>query len=325
MRSVAVALAALIGGSCFGEPAYQYFITGSAQDVHTKPQPGILLAGGGQDVDAAFKWFLTKAAGGDVVVLRASGAGGYHPYFMKIAAVDSVETVVFRSAEASRDAFVLQRIRRADAIFIAGGDQWNYVRFWKDTPVEDAIHEAIRRGVPVGGTSAGLAVLGQFVFSAERDTVTSTEALADPFHPKITIGDGFLEIPQLRCLITDSHFSQRNRMGRLMIFMARIRNEKRCGKVLGLGVDERTAVLLEPDGNSRVVGEGSAYFLRLREKARRLKPGLPASLPPVEINAVAGGETFDTQSWSAATKNRPYKLTAVNGIIQSALLDGTLY
>jgi cyanophycinase len=116
-------------------------------------------------VDAAFDWFLSKSGGGDVVVLRASGGDEYHDYFMKLVKLDSVETLVFRSAEASHDPFVLDRIRKAEAIFLAGGDQWNYVKFWNDTPVEDAIHAAIRRGGPIGRMSAVLALLGRFAFS----------------------------------------------------------------------------------------------------------------------------------------------------------------
>ena len=51
-------------------------------------------------------------------------------------------------------------MRNADGIFIAGGDQSNYVRFWKGTPVAEALDPHVRAGKPIGGTSAGLAMLG---------------------------------------------------------------------------------------------------------------------------------------------------------------------
>jgi cyanophycinase-like exopeptidase len=125
--------AAFIGGIAIlsgqGTSTYQYFLSGDKADAQTRARAGILLAGGGKDVDAAFDWFLLKAAGDDVVVLRASGGDGYHDYFMKLVKLDSVETIVFRSAEASHDPFVLDRICKAEAIFLAGGDQWNYVQF----------------------------------------------------------------------------------------------------------------------------------------------------------------------------------------------------
>lgn len=75
------------------------------------------------------------------------------------------------------------QIKQAEAIFIAGGDQWNYIRFWKDTPVMDLLREAVReRNVPIGGTSAGCAVLGEFIFSAEIGSAVSAETLKDPYN-----------------------------------------------------------------------------------------------------------------------------------------------
>ena len=240
--------------------SYTYYVTGNGEDVRTKTSGGVVLAGGGKDVDAAADWLLQRSGGGDILILRASGSDGYHEYLRKLRPVDSVETIVFHSAEAARDPFVLAKIRGAEAILLAGGNQWNYVRLWKDSPVEDAIHQQVRSGVPIGGSSAGLAVLGEYAFSAEHDTITSAEAVSDSRHPKLTISSGFLELPELACLITDSHFRQRDRMGWLLVMMERIRELGPCREVRGLGVDERTAVLLDFDGHARVVGEGAAYF-----------------------------------------------------------------
>ena len=101
-----------------------------------------------------------------------------------------METITFKSETASREPFVLEKLRNAEAIFFAGGDQWNYVRYWKHTPVAEALNEAIKHCVPVGGTSEGLAILGEFAFAAEHDTVTSAVALADPFHEKVSVHRG---------------------------------------------------------------------------------------------------------------------------------------
>jgi cyanophycinase len=256
-----------------GAADFTYYLSGSDADVSTPKVGGYLLMGGGRDDPAAFRWFLERAGRGDVLILRASGADGYHAFVAEIAPVDSVESIVFHHVRASHDAFVLDRIARADAIFLAGGDQWNYVRYWRDTPVAAAINEAARRGVPVGGTSAGLAVLGQFAFSAEHDTVTSAEAEKDPRQPKVALVRDFLRLPGLECLITDSHFTQRNRMGRLRVFLQRL--DGACATIRGIGLDERTSLLVEPDGTAVVAGGGDAYVLTLREgqiDTRRLGP-----------------------------------------------------
>ncbi len=76
---------------------------------------------------------------------------------------------------------MIEKIRNAEAIFIGGGDQSNYIRYWKDTPVEDAINFVAAKPAPIGGTSAGMAVLGEYVYSAEgQESLTSPAALADP-------------------------------------------------------------------------------------------------------------------------------------------------
>ncbi len=115
-------------------------------------------------------------------------------------------------------------IGKAEAIFIAGGDQAEYINFWKGTPVEDALDAAIRRGVPEGGTSAGLAVQGEFIYSAQKDAkdeenLSSKAALADPFQHQVVVVRGFLDNPLLADTITDSHFVRRDRMGRLLVMM----------------------------------------------------------------------------------------------------------
>src|ERR1035441_1042087 len=74
-------------------PPYQYYLTGSAADVQTRTTPGFALVGGGKDGDSVFRWFLQRSGGGDVVVLRASGADGYNPYMMGLAQIDSVESL----------------------------------------------------------------------------------------------------------------------------------------------------------------------------------------------------------------------------------------
>jgi cyanophycinase-like exopeptidase len=104
--------------------------------------------------------------GGDFVVLRASGDDAYNQYIFDLCACDSVETIVFEHRDAAYDKFVIEKIRSAEALFIAGGDQSRYVRFWKGTPVEDAIHAVAAKPAPIGGTSAGMAILGQHAYAA---------------------------------------------------------------------------------------------------------------------------------------------------------------
>lgn len=305
----------LLAAALHAQSGYRYYLSGDPADVVRPTTPGFLLAGGGKDVDSAFRWFLARANGGDILVLRGSGADGYHSYFQELAPVNSVETIVFQTAEAASHPFVLDKIRHAEAIFFAGGDQWNYVRLWRGSPVQQALDDAIRRGVPVGGTSAGLAILGQYAFSAEFDTVTTPQALADPFDKRVALFRGLLHIPGLECLVTDSHFAARDRMGRLLVFLARIRAEDKCSHVRGIGIDERTAVALDHRGHAQVLGEGAAWLVRLR-KPVRLAAGRSADIPPMDVRPVRAGHGFRWKDWERRGPGR-YRLSVEAGVVKS--------
>ena len=216
-------------------PLYDHYVTGNAGDVTPTTHGGLLLAGGGTDQPDAFKWFIKKAGGGDIVVLRASGADGYHPFVMRLGGVDSIETFLVHSREASSDPTLLARLGKAEAIFFAGGDQSRYVRYFKDTPVEDLINAAAKRQIPIGGTSAGLAILSEFSYSALYDSSTTAEATADPFHKNITLDRDFLSMPHLSGIITDSHVIERGRLGRTVTFMARLKRDGWLGNQHGAG------------------------------------------------------------------------------------------
>jgi len=303
-------------------PAYEYYLTGNAADVHPPTSGGLLMAGGGKDADEAFRWLIQKSGGGDIVILRASGSDGYNQYIRNLGSADSVESIVTKSRAAASDPFVLDKVRKAEAIFIAGGDQWNYVRHWKGTPLEAAIHDAVKRGVPIGGTSAGLAIQGQHSFSAEMDTITSVQALADPFDPHLTLESQFLSLTNLTGVITDSHFSKRDRMGRLVAFLARI--AQNTGAAKGVGIDERTAVLLEPDGSTRIVGEGAAYFLRAGKAPGICVAGQPLTFEDLSVYRVSAGGKFNFLSWTGEG-GESYSLSARSGVLFSSKNSASIY
>ena len=218
-----------------------------------KVQPGLLLMGGGDRNFDAMHWFMKKAGNGHIVVLRASQAGEIgEEFFNEVGGIQSVETFVFSEREQSNDPKILAALKRADGIFLAGGDQSRYVRYWRGTPVGAALDAHVRAGKPLGGTSAGLAMQGEYLYGAmDGGSVISPHALADPLGPDNTIETDFLQLALLKGVITDTHFSERNRLGRLIAFVAKA--ESLAGRpILGLGVDEDAAVAVEGDGTARV-------------------------------------------------------------------------
>ena len=298
---------------------YTSFRSGSSTDTITTAAGGSCLMGGATEDDNAMRWFLERAGGGDVLVLRASGADGYNNYFLNElgVAINSVETIVFNDATAATDTYVLDRIRQAEAIWFAGGDQFDYVDYWRGTDVARLINEAVRdRNVVIGGTSAGMAILGGFYFTAANGTVTSAAALADPFDPNVTVDSAdFFKVPYLENVITDTHYDDPDRRGRHFAFLARITNDYTPDLAFGIACEEYTAVCIDPSGTARVFGgqpeyDDNAYFLQVTCGTRRNRPDTITAGEPLTWNnfgmAVAacrlpgtptGENTFDLNAW----------------------------
>jgi cyanophycinase len=316
--------------SAFAETLhYKYFRIGSPTDLQTKTQGGFALMGGGKDLDRAFQWMCERSGGGDFLILRASGDDDYNAYVQGLCHVNSVATLIMPDRAAAEDPFAAAAIRHAEAVFIAGGDQANYINFWMGTPVQKALNEAIARNIPIGGTSAGLAVQGEFVYSAQGDApdgpdLSSPETLSNPFNPRVTIVHQFLDNRLLKDVITDTHFAARNRMGRTLVFMARILQDGRAHQVRNIAVDERTAVLLEPGGMATVVGAGFAYFLQATHKPETCTANSVLTFRGVNVRSLRAGERFNVLQWSSS-EGVSYTLSVESGAIHSTLPGDAVY
>ncbi|MCE3261195.1 MAG: Cyanophycinase and related exopeptidase-like protein [Pseudoduganella sp.] len=291
-------LAAVLAPAQAGKP-YQHYVVGDAANV-VLPQPAkaaMVLMGGGPDVDAAFAWMIQKGGGGNFVVLRSRGTDAYNPYIYAMGGVQSVETLVIPSRSAASDPFVIERIRGAEALFIAGGDQADYVNYWQGTPVQAAIQELAGRKVPIGGTSAGMMLLGRFGFAALNGSITSDDALANPYDKRMTLVRDYLSLPDMGSVVTDAHFDTRARLGRLVAFMARIVNDGWAGMARGIGVDVETALLVE-DGMATRTGLGSVTFLQSVGLPQVCAPRRPLTYLNLEAQRMSGGGSFDLRNWA---------------------------
>ena len=298
---------------------WKYFRAGNAADTVVTPRPGFALMGGGEQ-DPALKYLCEHANGGDFLILRANTEDQYaqkvNEEIRALCPLNSAATIVFSEREDSDDAKLVQHIAQAEAIFIAGGDQSNYVRFWQDTPVEDAINRHIATGKPIGGSSAGLAVLGEFSFSSMIDTIHSPDALADPYGNKVTISRDFLRIPLLAGIITDTHFAQRDRMGRLVVFLSRILQDGWSKQVRAIAVEEGAAVLLEADGQAKVIGAGPAYFLEAKDPPDICRRKIPLSVGGITVHRAPAGTSFNLKDWKG-TGGDDYKLSVIKGELKA--------
>lgn len=333
--------------SVLSSPDYDLYITGNITDLlpSAPASPMAVLMGGGTDIAEAFQAAITHAQGGDaaasinVVVIRTAGDGAYNDWLMTLSPfVASATTIVFHSRTGAEDSAIVDLINTAGFLFIAGGDQSTYIDMWTDTPMSQAILKArTTRNMPIGGTSAGLAVLGDIDFSAMTGGIESPAALANPYDSGVTFNTTFVTgVPGLNHTITDTHFAVRDRMGRLLTFLARMSVDVEpmdWRLARGVGVQQVGAVLVEQDVSTghfigTVVGvfnTSVAYFLQATEAPTTVKDGRPLEWHKVGCTRVALGGQFDLTTWTPiqSTMVTQYTLTAENQSVTSS--TGSVY
>jgi cyanophycinase-like exopeptidase len=317
--------------------SFTSYFTGDTTDVKPIPQGGVCLMGGATEDDNAMRWFLQRASGGDVVVIRASGSDGYNDYLYSDlgVAVNSVETILMPNAASALDPYVVQQIRNAEALWMAGGDQAKYISFWKDKPVEDALRYLVEeKNAVIGGTSAGMAVLGEAYFRAANGTVTSAEALANPFNNRVDLGYAdFLDCHFLQNTITDTHYDDPDRRGRHFTFLARL-TQSTGERFRGIACEEYTAVCIDTVGIARVFGGNSsqdfAYFLQTNCSAPFIPESCVANTPlhwvrdsqavkVCKIKGTANGSnTFDLRDWHTDVGGEWQNWWSENGVFKTA-------
>jgi cyanophycinase len=300
------------GAHDYRDKNFDYFVAGDpAAPRAATPDFTLALMGGGGSVDAAFIALARGAGHGHLVILRAVHDDSFDPddgnygrsFRAEWGPVASAETVVFHNREASYDPRVLAMLAHADGIFLAGGDQANYVHYWKGTPVQRALNEHVRANRPLGGSSAGLAILGHYSYTAlDGGSLESKVALPDPFSAAVTLESDLLHLRFLEDVITDSHFSQRSRLGRLIVFVTRSDAERKDLEVLGVGIDERSALLIDGRGMGRLAAgsAGSAWLVHATHAPEVLRAGAPLSVDGVEITRIGPTSAIDFRNGRVA-------------------------
>lgn len=298
----AASAAASVPEATAARNGYEYYQIGDLGDARPgNTEPALMLMGGGKWPHQAFAWFAAMGGHGHFVILRASGADDMQKeLYDDVGGVASVQTLVFHSRAAASDPRVLEIVRHADGIFIAGGDQANYVRFWKGTPLNTLLDQHVAQGKPIGGTSAGLAILGGFAYGAlDGGSVVSDKALADPLGKAVTLVDGFLHLPNLQHVITDTHFHARGRLGRLIAFVARLRHEGHPD-VVGLGVDQDSALCVDGNGLGRLftLNNGFAWLVRPNGLPSRIESGKPLDYRGIRVTGIGTQSRIDLRNLS---------------------------
>jgi cyanophycinase len=323
MRSTALVLTLTLVAAPAAAKITRY-LTGNPGDVSPGPLagPALNLGGGGTDVDAALQAMIDLARGCtscattvDVVILRASGADGYNDYIFAMNGVDSVESLVITKASEANSAAVVATVTNAEVVFFAGGDQCNYVTLFKGGALEAAVEAVYARGGSIGGTSAGMAIQGEFIYDGCKGSATSTDILSNPFHRRATFTYDYFSWNDMGDVLTEQHLVTRDRMGRLFGFLARQIQEGKTPSALGVAADEVTSIVVDKNGLATVYGEGNAYFELADHFPEVCQAKTPLTYSGYKMWRRFPGQTFDL-------RNRPttpdYTISVTDGVLSGS-------
>jgi cyanophycinase-like exopeptidase len=317
-----------------GGNGYVYTREGNPVNVPTSGQGGLALEGGGTDINQVFAWMASRmrkpgdtsvVIPGDFLVIRATNDTGYNDYlYTTVGGFNSVATLDIPNRAAASNPAVIAIIESAGALFIGGGNQADYVKYWEGTPVQTAINYDVAHDVPLGGTSAGTDVIGQYLYSAEGKSITSSEALNNPFDPSVTLDQDFVDpslVPSLNNTILDTHLVTRDRMGRMVAFLARIDTNgwSTNNMPIGIGINEQTALEITPGEPPTVVANSGApdpyvYFLRTPGLPQVCQKNVPLTYASISVDRV-GADTSSLQ----------YTISVSNGVLSSTQQGGAIY
>jgi cyanophycinase len=252
------------------------------------PKGNLVLIGGGDKPKQAMAKFVELAGGPQapiVAIPTASEEPDTGAYYVKLfkeeyGCTDVTALEIKTRDDAARPEYV-ELARKAGGIFFAGGDQSRITRALLDTPVGAAIAEAFDRGAVVGGTSAGTACQSALMITGEGDFKVIRAGAVE-----LVRGLGFF-----RDVIVDQHFIARQRSNRLISVILEHPD------LLGVGVDEDTAIWVRPDNTFTVMGESCVMVLdakgaKIRRQAVEKGHDL-LGVHGLHVNILLPGEAYD--------------------------------
>jgi cyanophycinase len=262
-------------------------------DQETRPRGCLIIIGGHEDRDpSGDRTILREVArhvkGGKLVLATVAShrpEGYFEEYEKAFADLDVGELVELYVEERSRagDREKLAVLDDAQAVFFSGGDQLRITSQIGDTGIEAKIRAIFDRGGLVAGTSAGASVMSETMLV--KGSSKETHRIGD-LHMSPGMG-------LIRDVIIDQHFAERGRMGRLLGAVAH------NPRVLGLGIDEDTAVMVEGD-EFRVIGSGGVYVVDGTDVSycnlAEARAECALSMHDVRVHVLSSGDGFDLKT-----------------------------
>jgi cyanophycinase len=173
----------------------------------------------------------------------------------------------------------------AGGVWFAGGDQSRLTAALLDTPIHKRMLELYEQGCVIGGTSAGAAVMSEVMITGDEKRTSKEDELWQVIWAGDVVrtrGFGFI-----KGAVIDQHFVTRRRLNRLIATV--IENPK----LVGVGIDESTAVLVRPDGRYEVLGENQVVVFDARRAETFKTPTDRLGAHGMTMDVLVAGDVYD--------------------------------
>ncbi len=282
-------------GICLGA-----MVSAPTMSAQGNPSRGhLVIVGGGPQPDALVKEFVDLAGGSGkakIIVFAMASSSGLTSGEEKaedLRKLGATATNVFVNSEQASTDSIAHLLDGATGVWFGGGDQVLLAKALKGTKTEEAIHRRYASGAVIGGTSAGAAVMSAVMITGDerhpggvRPPRDSAEAFMTVARDNLVTDAGFGLITNA---IVDQHFIRRKRSNRLVSLVL----EQPVH--LGVGIDESTALIVEPDGKWRIAGESAAIVYDARKSAI-VKPGATLGATGIVMHVLPAGSRYDPRT-----------------------------
>jgi cyanophycinase len=267
---------------------------------HEHPRGSLVIVGGGPRPPEITDRFIELAGGATrarVLVLpmasEDSTSGPESAAAFRERGVDA-RSINLTRGEAERET-ATQLLDGMTGVWFSGGDQSRLTAVLGGTPLEMALHRLYREGGVIGGTSAGAAVMSEVMITGEERRLGGDRPPSDSSQAFLTIardnivtarGFGFL-----RTAIVDQHFVRRKRHNRLISLVLE------HPLLIGVGIDESTAIEVEPGGCWRVLGSSVVVVYDARQAT--LAKGVTPGASGLRVSVLPAGSRYDPSTGGA--------------------------
>jgi cyanophycinase len=266
----------------------------AAGQVRAEVRGHLFIIGGGNRPASLTRQFIALAdkAGGRIVVFPMASAtpdesgAGQVKEFLELGAKSAEYKILTHDQAMKPEAAAI--LDGAGGVYFTGGDQIRVTHALLGTPVHKKLLEIYEKGAVIGGTSAGAAIMSEVMITG--DEKTKPEA-GKEF--STLVAENVITVPGLgfiKTAILDQHFATRKRHNRLICLMAE------HPKLLGIGIDESTAIVVNPDETFHVVGEKDVVVYDPVQAAITITPAKAIGITGMTMHVLLPGAKFDMKT-----------------------------